>query len=138
MQKELIHHLIAFPAKWLEAMELYKKYNNEGDKDAYEKFKNDKEIYHAWQMAGRHRGSFTDKEQLINLIKTHGDPYSICECYYEYLLIETHALNCIDGILFSPDEYHEMWFRHVKIDEDTWEYQEIERPACLIGTCNFV
>jgi hypothetical protein len=138
MQEELIHHLVAFPAKWVEACELYEKYNDTNDYMIYEQFKNDKEIYHAWQMGGKHRGSFTDKGQLVYIIKTNGDPYGICECYYEYLLIETHALNCIDGCLFEPDYTNEMWFRHVKIDEDTWEYQEIERPACLTGTVNFL
>ena len=138
MQDKLIHHLIAFPAKWVEAFEKYREYQDKRSEELRQEFLDDKELQHAWNMGGRHRGSFTDKEQLVNIIKTHGDPYSICECYYEYLLIETHALNCIDGILFSPDDYHETWFKHVKIGDNEWEYQEIDRPECLTGTCNFL
>lgn len=138
MQDKLIHHLVAFPAKWIEAMEKYKEYQAKNDLELRKAFEEDKELQHAWNMGGRHRGSFTDRELLINTIQTQGDPYSICECYYEYLLIETHRLNCIDGSLFSPDYHYETWFRHVKIDENTWEYQEIPRPECLKGTCNFL
>jgi hypothetical protein len=138
MQDKLIHHLVAFPAKWIEAYEKHKEYQDKKDLELRKAFDDDKDIQFAWNMGGRHRGSFTDKELLINTIKTQGDPYGICECYYEYLLIETHALNCIDGDLFSPEDTNEMWFRFIKIDGDTWEYQEIERPECLKGTCNFL
>jgi hypothetical protein len=137
---ELIHHLIAFPAKWLEAQEKYKKAMISGDEELYKQIQEDKELVHAWNMGGRHRGSFTDKNLLLETISREDDPYGICECYYEYLLIETHYLNCIDGCLFSDDsdDSNEMWFKHVKIDDDTWVYQEIERPECLTGTFNFL
>jgi hypothetical protein len=134
---KLIHHLVAFPAKWIEAYEKYKEYNDKNSEELRQAFNDDKELTHAWNMGGRHRGSFTDKDLLINIIKTQGDPYGICECYYEYLLIETHRLNCIDSCLFGTDNC-EMWFRHVKIGDNEWEYQEIERPECLTGTCNFL
>jgi hypothetical protein len=138
MQPQFIHHLVAFPAKYIEAFEKYREYQDKRSEELRQAFNDDKELKHAWDMGGRHRGSFTDKEQLISIIKKQNDPYSICECYYEYLLIETHQLNVIDGCLFEPDYTNETWFRFIKIDEDTWEYQEIERPECLKGTFNFV
>jgi hypothetical protein len=135
----LIHHLVAFPAKWLEAKELYREYNDKKDEELRLKFNEDKEIMFAWNSGGTHRGSFLDKQKLIDTIKEDGDPYGICECYYEYLLIETHYLDCIDGCLWGSKDYsHETWFRLVKVDEDTLEYQEIERPECLAGTVGFV
>lgn len=87
---------------------------------------------------GSHRGSFTDKQKLIDIIKAYTDPYGICESYYDYLLIETHYMNCIDGDFFEPDYSNEMWFNYVEIGDDEWEYQEISRPECLMGTVNFL
>lgn len=136
--KQLIHHLVAFPDNWMKAEEKQFEYTQKGDLTLREEFRNDKDLFHDWLSGGRHRGSFTDKDQLIKIIKDSRDPYGICEGYYEYLLIETHTLNCIDSCLFSPDSTNEMWFHYVKLDEDNWEYQEIPRPECLTGTCNFL
>jgi hypothetical protein len=136
--EQLIYHLVAFPDNWMKAQEKYSELCKKADKKSHEEFINDKRLYYDWLCGGRHRGSFTDKDQLIKIIKDSTDPYGICECYYEYLLIETHVLNGIDSCLFSPDSTNEMWFHYVKLDEDNWEYQEIPRPECLMGTCNFL
>lgn len=134
-----IHHLIAFPEAWLKAWEVYNQCEKTRDRAAWDKVKEDKELYHAWQSGGTYRGSFLDKDELIEVVKKSNDPYGICESYYEYLLIETHYLDCIDGCKWGESEYgHEMWFKYTKIDEENWEYQQINRPECLMGTVNFL
>lgn len=138
MQDQFIHHLIAFPAKFMEACKKRKEIEESKDLNAMKAFREDSELYHAWMMGGRNRGSFTDKNILLDIIKNQNDPYGICEGYYEYLLVETHYLNSIDGHLFEPNYTNEIWFQFVRIDEDTWNYQEIARPEFLMGTCNFV
>lgn len=122
----------------MEACEMYWKYNKDKDGELYEKFKNDKEINHAWTMGGRHRGSFTDRQQLLDIINRQNDPYGICEGYYEYLLIETHYINSIDGCMFEPDHKHETWFKFKDLGEGAYKYEQIERPECLTGTINFL
>jgi hypothetical protein len=133
-----IHHLIAFPEAWIKSYEVYRQCEKDRDTVARDKWREDKELYRAWQQGGRHRGSFLDKDKLIEIVKKSSDPYGICEGYYEYLLIETHYLDCIDGCKWDSAYDHEMWFKYTKIDEDNWEYQQIDRPECLMGTVNFL
>ena len=135
----LIYHLKSFSQEWMDAWIAYRKYNDELDREGYQTFKANEAMYNAWVGNGVFRGSFLDKEEAIRFIKNHGDPWgSICEGYYEYLLLETHVLGCIDSCLFNVDYAHETWFHHKCISEGEWEYVEIERPECLLGTIGFI
>jgi len=79
-----------------------------------------------------YRGSFTDLNKLIEIVESQDDPYGICECYYTYLLIEKHHLNCIDGVCWGEDD-GEIWY---KIDEN-YQYKKINKPDCFRQTCSF-
>lgn len=136
---EQIHHLVAFPAEFFEVEEKRKDIQDRNDLKEWEEFYASPE-YHKILMGGRYRGSFTDKQKLIDVIKAATDPYAICEGYYEYLLIESYYLNCIDGYVFDPPDHKEseMWFKFVEIGENQYEYQQIERPKVLQGTVGFL
>jgi hypothetical protein len=129
-----IHHLIAFPETWIKSWEVYRECEKNRDSVAKDKWREDKELYHAWQSGGKYRGSFLDKDELIGTVKKSNDPYGICEGYYEYLLIETHYLDCIDGLKWGEDYSNEVWFKY---DMSDYGYKIIERPECLMGTVGF-
>ena len=132
-----IHHLIAFPEAFIKSWEVYKECDKNRDHIARDKWREDKELFSAWQRGGVYRGSFLDKDRLIEIVKQSSDPYGICEGYYEYLLIETHNLDCIDGLKWGEENYgHEIWFKYDMSDDD-FGYKIIERPECLMGTVGF-
>ena len=79
------------------------------------------------------RGTFTGRERLIKLLTEEQDPYSICEGYYEYALIETHDADCIDGCNWAEDG-SELWFKY-NIEKE--QYEQIERPESLRGLVCF-
>jgi hypothetical protein len=134
-----IHHLIAFPTEYIELTQKIKDIEASKDRDAWKEFINSME-YHRLLMGGKYRGSYTDKQKLIDRIKASTDVYDICEGWYDYLLIESYHTDCIDGMLFDAPEFteSEMWFKFVKINDDQYEYQQIERPECFLGTCCFL
>jgi hypothetical protein len=76
-----------------------------------------------------YRGSFTDLGKLIEIVESQDDPYGICECYYTYLLIEKHHLNCIDGVCWGEDD-GEIWYN---MDEN-YQYKKIDKPDCFRQT----
>ena len=155
---EKVYHLVSFPEGFLKGWELYSKSQEEYGElmkthaplnmsrkgnAAFEKKKAEirgrfhgSKYYRDWQIGGKHRGTFLDKQFLINTIKKSDDPYDIYECYYRYLLIETHTLNHIDGCVWNPEDHSEaeMWF---EMDKNNI-YQEIKRPICLTGTVGFL
>jgi len=132
-----IHHLVAFPEAWIKSWEAYRQCDNNRDTDARNKWREDKELYHAWQSGGTYRGSFLDKDELIKIVQNSSDPYGICEGYYEYLLIETHYLDCIDGLVWGSDYDNEIWFKYNNSEDDRG-YKVIKRPECLNGTVGFL
>jgi hypothetical protein len=134
-----IHHLIAFPTEYIELTQKIKDIEESMDRDAWKEFMGSKD-HHKLLMGGKYRGSYTDKQKLIDRIKASTDVYDICEGWYNYLLIETYHADCIDGMIFDAPSFSEseMWFKFVKIGEDQYEYQQIERPECFQGTCNFL
>lgn len=136
---QLIHHLVAFPSEYIELTEKRNEIEKSKDRKAWKEFLNSQE-YHRLLMGGKYRGTYLDKQKLIDRIKASTDVYDICEGWYDYLLIETYHVDCIDGMLFDAPDFNEseMWFKFVKIGEDQYEYQQIERPECLKGTCGFV
>lgn len=79
-----------------------------------------------------YRGSFTDLDLLIKIIEDQDDPYGICECYYTYLLIEKHNLNCIDGLHWGEKDT-EIWY---KMNDDC-RYVRIDKPECFKKTVGF-
>lgn len=137
--QDCIHHLIAFPTVYFEATKKVREIQDSGDKKAWKEFKKSK-LWYDYLNHGVYRGSWLDKDALITRIKESTDVYDINEGWYDYLLIETHSLNCIDGRRFDPPSFteSEMWFKFVKLGEDDYEYQQIPRPACLAGVCNFL
>lgn len=82
-----------------------------------------------------YRGSWLDKDALLEVIKNYGS--SICECYYEYLLIEKKQVGCLDDVCWD-DDMGETWFKLNYDDaENSYDYQVIEKPDCFKQTCNF-
>lgn len=79
-----------------------------------------------------YRGSFSDLDQLIKIIEDQNDCYGICECYYTYLLIEKHHLNCIDSVCWG-DDGDEIWY---KMDEN-YQYKRIPKPDCFKQIVSF-
>lgn len=139
MEDPVIHHLIAFPAEYFEAREASNAIEKSRDIEAWGDFKKTN-LYYSSLIGGAYRGSYLDKQALIDRIERATDPYDICEGYYEYLLIESYYLNCVDGPMIDGPNFDEseMWFKFNKIDEDRYEYQQIPRPECLAGVCNFL
>lgn len=139
MEQPIVHHLISFPAEYFEAHKTSKTIDKSRNIEAWRIFKNSP-LYRRSLIGGSYRGSYLDKQLLIDRIKKANDVYDICEGYYEYLLIESYYLNCIDGAVFDAPSFREseMWFKFNKIDEDRYEYQQIPRPECLTGVCNFL
>lgn len=81
-----------------------------------------------------YRGSFTDLDALIKIIEDQNDPYGICECYYTYLVIEKHHLNCIDSLHWGDSaEDAEIWY---KMNDDC-KYVRIDKPECFKQTVGF-
>lgn len=139
MKPQLIHHLIAFPEEYFEAREASSVIEKSRDIEAWGDFKKS-DLYHSSLIGGAYRGSYLDKQALIDRVKGSTNVYDICEGYYEYLLIESYHLDCVDGQVLDghPFEESEMWFKFIKIGEDNYEYQQIPRPECLKGVCNFL
>jgi hypothetical protein len=139
METQYIHHLIAFSEGYMEAQKTMGDINVKKDKKAWAKFKKSSEYFENL-LGGKYRGSYLDKQELIDRIKKSTDVYDLCEGYYMYLLIETHQLNAIDACNFDPPTFidTEMWFQFIKLGEDNYEYQQIPRPECLAGVCNFL
>ncbi len=139
MEYPIVHHLIAFPAEYFEAREASNIIDKSGDIEAWGDFRNS-QLYCQSLIGGTYRGSYLNKQDLIDRIKRATDVYDISEGYYEYLLIESYYLNCIDGSLFDAPSFREseMWFKFIKIDDENYEYQQIPRPECLVGVCNFL
>ncbi len=139
MEHPTIHHLIAFPADYFTAREESNAIEKRRDREAMKEFRKTP-LYLQSLIGGAYRGSYLNKQDLIDRIKRSTDVYDICEGYYEYLLIETYYLNCVDGQVLDgpPFEESEMWFKFTQIDEDRYEYQQIPRPECLTGVCNFL
>jgi len=139
MENPTIHHLIAFPTEYFELREKSRAIEKAKDREAWIAFHESKD-YHRLLMGGAYRGSYTDKQALIDRIKRSTDVYDICEGWYDYLLIETYHTNCIDGQVLDGPSFteSEMWFKFVKLDDDSYEYQQIPRPECLTGVCNFL
>ncbi len=139
MEPQYIHHLISFSEEYMEAQKIIANIDYKKDKKAWKKFKKSS-AYFENLIGGKYRGSYLNKEELIDRIKRSTDVYGICEGYYIYLLIETHQLNAIDACIFDPPSFQEseMWFKFIKIDDENYEYQQIPRPECLAGVCNFL
>jgi hypothetical protein len=139
-----IYHLIAFPTIYIQGRETLRKIEDDRDREARKAFASTEEGFYQ-SIGGTYRGSYLDKNRLIERVKSATDVYDICEGWYDYLLIETYFLNCIDGCLCDapPFEESEMWFKFVKLSENedgsgNYEYQHIPKPECLTGTCNFL
>ena len=140
----VIHHLIAFPTIYIKGCETLRKIETDMDIEARKAFRDTEEGFYQ-SMGGHYRGSYLDKNKLIERVKSSTDVYDINEGWYDYLLIETYHLDCIDGCLEDavPFSESEMWFHFVKISENedgtgNYEYQEIPKPECLTGLCNFL
>lgn len=138
-----IYHLIAFPTIYIKGRETINKIDEDRDVEARKEFRNSEEGFYQ-TIGGTYRGSYLDKNELIERIKASTDVYDICEGWYDYLLIETYFLDCIDGCLCDapPFEESEMWFKFTEIGEyngeKQFEYQHIPKPECLTGLCNFL
>ena len=85
---------------------------------------------------GNMRGLFTDLQPFLDALLKESDPYGICECYYEYIVIEPYRLNEIDSC-FVEDEKGE-WIRAVwyKMD-DNYKWSKIETPECFKQVIGF-
>ena len=139
MKPQQIHHLIAFPTEYIELTEKRNEFEKNKDREGWKQFYNSNE-YHKLLLGGKYRGSYLDKQKLIDRIKASTDVYDICEGWYDYLLIESYYADCVDGMMLDLPDFQEseMWFKFVKLGENQYEYQQIERPECFKGTCCFL
>ena len=92
-------------------------------------------MYMEMLVGGRLRGTFSDKEKLLERIALENNPWGMCEGFYTYLVIEKHHLDWVDGCCFDDDT--ETWFKFEEICEDEWGYREIEKPEWLKRTVGF-
>jgi hypothetical protein len=141
-----IYNLIAMSDNHIKAWESRRLKEEEYSNSVKGMSKEDKKVFNReWRennkgfdpelsLGKAYRGTFTDLDLLIKIIEDQNDPYGICECYYTYLLIEKHDINCIDGLCWATDsEDAEIWYK--MNDED--RYVQIDKPKCFQGTCNF-
>jgi hypothetical protein len=85
-----------------------------------------------------YRGCFLDRDELIALIEQEDSPYGLCECYYEYLLIEKRTIGEIDDVCWGDQEDAETWFKLENNDNGSIKYVRIDKPECFKQTCNFL
>jgi hypothetical protein len=79
---------------------------------------------------GYQRGIYTDLQKFLNVLAKEKDPYGMCECYYEYLVIEPIFLNMIDGwgVENEAGELIEtVWYKM----NDDYKWTKIETPECF-------
>ena len=141
---KLIYHLIAFPTIYMEGRKRLREIEDARDVEARKAFRDSKEGFYQ-TIGGHYRGSYLDKQELIKRIEESTDVYDLNEGWYDYLLIETHYLNTIDGCHFDAPLFteSEMWFKFNTVDIDgagnaSYQYEHIPRPECLTGVCGFL
>jgi hypothetical protein len=85
-----------------------------------------------------YRGTFATKEEILKLIEEF--PSSLCEGYYEFLLIERQTLGELDGFAGRTDG--ETWFELNSFKDGVeWadcNYVVIPKPNCFSHTSAFV
>lgn len=82
------------------------------------------------------RGIYTDLQKFLDMLSNEKDPCGMCECYYEYLVIEPIYLNIVDGwgVENEAGELIEtVWY---KMDDD-YKWLKIETPECFKQTFGF-
>jgi hypothetical protein len=81
-----------------------------------------------------YRGCFLNLQELLDIIDKQDDPYGLCECYYEYLLIEKRTIGEIDDTCWDG----EIWFKLENNEDGSIKYVRIDKPECFKQTCNFL
>ena len=88
-------------------------------------------------MGSRYRGSWFDRDALIEIIKQDADPYGLCESYYDILLIEKVPIGHVDGFCWPDEGDTEMWFKAEHKDGESFKWVEIPKPECFHGVVSF-
>lgn len=120
---QYIYHLVALPGDYVES---YQKTHvlEHSDMKAYRKYVKSKEYKLARAASVVMRGSFLNKQDLINVIDRL--PSTICEDYYTWIVIEKHFLNTIDSCVWCPPDAEQIWFKY-----EDGKYVQTERPECF-------
>jgi len=139
-----LYHLISFSQEHMEGWEALDKREKDyveavdgmtkEERNAYRKTLPPHVPEQRINLGKAYRGTWTDLDELLKIIDNSTDPYGICECYYEYLLIETSETNQVD-----PWVDEEMWFKSEHNSEDgTIKWNKIPKPEYLQRMCNFL
>lgn len=136
---DYIHHLLGFSAGYILANEKAKEIKDKRDKEDWKEFR-ESELWNSYTEHAVYMGTYTDKQKLIDRVLSSKNMWDIHEGWYDYLLIESYEANHLEGAIFDAPDFNEseMWFKFVKLGEDQYEYQQIPRPECLKGVCNFL
>jgi hypothetical protein len=126
--------MLVFPTETMKAWEVYTDYQEgKASKEEFEKHRE------KWFKKFVYRGTFTDKDALLNLIENDKEMYHIHEGWYDYMLIEKYNANQIDGLAWGLDFDHEMWFKaYYNSETGDFGWNRIERPECFKGTIGFM
>jgi hypothetical protein len=146
-----IYHLIAFSQDHIDGWESIRKREKEFEKLIEGMSREERKEFHSkWRKENTHvpeprinlgrayRGCFLDRADLVKIIEAQNDPWGLCECYYEYLLIEKRMIGEIDDTCWGDEDDSETWYKFTQVDEDEWRYLEIPKPECFKQTCNFL